>query len=170
LQRSRFWVVSTAMAGTGRDGDWWTHLPVAIKLTYMHGFLNGQTFSHQAFDRDIYTALLDPKTGRYDAKLNPGMITLQTAVHEEFKAGLNGVSPGQLIEGLYKLYGDYRNKRLEVADALDVVVRSISGSNDSQYESLLERYCPLPRDQCSVPPLRLPGSAERVARQRLHET
>ncbi len=133
-------VASTAIAGTDRSGDWWTHLTVADKVNVMVGFLDGQTFAHQAFNLSIYNALLDPKTGKYDPNRNPGIFALQTAVQDEFKREFNSVSPGQLIEGLDKLYADYRNKRVTVADALDVVVGSISGNTDAQYESLLEYY------------------------------
>lgn len=133
-------VTSTSTAGTGRSGDWWTHLSLADKVNYMQGFLDGQTFAHEEFNSSIYNALQDPKTGKYDPNRNLGILALQNAVQAEFKIELNGVSPGQLIEGLNKLYADYRNQRIEVADALDVVVRSISGSTDAQYESLLEFY------------------------------
>ena len=50
------------------------------------------------------------------------------------------MSPSQLIEGLDRLYADYKNQRIEVADALDEVVLSISGGTNAQYESLLEYY------------------------------
>jgi len=133
-------VFGSANAGTGRDGSWWPHLSLAEKVTYIVGFLDGQTFAHSRFNMNIFEALQDTKTGKHDPTRNPGIIALQTAAQDEFKSGFNGVSPEQLIKGLDKVYADYRDLRIEVADALDVVVKSISGSTDIQYESVLEFY------------------------------
>jgi hypothetical protein len=133
-------VFGSANAGTGRDGGWWPHLSLAEKVMYINGFLDGQTFAHTRFNMNIFEALQDPKTGKYDPSRNPGIIALQTVSQDEFKSGFNGVSPEQIIKGLDKVYADYRNLRIEVADALDVVVKSISGSTDLQYESVLEFY------------------------------
>ena len=133
-------VASAAIAGTGYSGDWWTHLSFDDKVHYLVGFLDGQTLAHRKFDSSIFHALQDPKTGQYDQNRNPGLIALQNAVQAEYKIDFNGVSPGQLIEGLNKLYADYRNLRIELADALDVVVLSISGGTDAQTEGLLEFY------------------------------
>jgi hypothetical protein len=50
---------------------------------------------------------------------------------------LNNTTNGQFVEGLEKLYSDYRNRRILVPDAAWIVALSISGMSDKDMEILL---------------------------------
>jgi hypothetical protein len=50
---------------------------------------------------------------------------------------LKNTTNSQFVDGLDKLYADYRNRRIMVLDAVWIAVQSISGMSDKDMEILL---------------------------------
>jgi hypothetical protein len=111
-----------------RDGNWWRVISLDQKHSYMVGFFDGLALGHNF----SYGNLKDK-----DSKPD---IAEQGRVMEAYDESYNllkNTTNGQFVEGLDKLYDDYRNRRIMVLDAAWIVVLSISGMPDKDMEILL---------------------------------
>jgi hypothetical protein len=77
------------------------------------------------------------QNGKYD----PGRAAIAKSIAKEAKdtqsSDFGDVTVGQLVGGLDKTYSDYRNLRIDVLQAIIVVVRSIQGASDDETEKFL---------------------------------
>jgi hypothetical protein len=111
-----------------RDGNWWRGVPPDHQLDYMVGFVDGLALGH-VFS---YWNLKD-----LDGKLDvAGGFRASKAYDESYRL-LEKTTNGQLVDGLSKVYGDYRNRQILVSDAVWIVVLGINGMSDKDMEVLL---------------------------------
>jgi len=60
--------------------------------------------------------------------------------YDESYSLLEKTTNGQLAEGLTKVYGDYRNRRILVSDMVWIVIMGINGMSDKDMQILLENH------------------------------
>jgi len=121
-------VRTAASQDVRRDGNWWMTISPVEKNFYMVGVFDGLALGHNF----SYWNLKD-KDGKPD-------IVAQGKVMDAYDGSYNllkNTTNGQFVEGLEKLYSDYRNRRILVPDAAWIVALSISGMSDKDMEILL---------------------------------
>jgi hypothetical protein len=111
-----------------RDGNWWRTIPPDQQLSYMVGFVDGLALGHDF----SYWSLKDQ-----DGKLDVTGGERASNAYDESYHLLEKTTNGQLVDGLTKVYGDYRNRRILVLDAVWIVVMGINGMSDKDMEVLL---------------------------------
>lgn len=52
----------------------------------------------------------------------------------------NNVTNGQIVDGLDSLYGDYRNRRIKIADAVWLIVNGIAGTPQKEIDVMIENW------------------------------
>lgn len=132
-------LVSAVEGAENRDGNWWNDLPANQKLAYAVGFLDGQDYAALMFAGAALYGMADPKTGKYDPNRAKIAKDIGKLANDQIKRDFGNVTNGQLVAGLDKIYADYRNMRIGVADAMIVVIRSIGGMSDDEVAKFLER-------------------------------
>jgi hypothetical protein len=53
---------------------------------------------------------------------------------------LSTVTTGQVVEGLDKLYVDYRNRSIRVSSGVWLVLNSINGKSDAEMQKMTESF------------------------------
>lgn len=134
-----FTFASIAYGAENRDGNWWNGLTVGQKLAYATGFLDGQTYAQWIIIGAELQGMADPKSGKFDAGRARTAKEVGQYASNAFKQDFSNVTNGQLAAGLDKIYADYRNLRIDVTNAMIVVVRSIGGMSDDDIEKFLEK-------------------------------
>jgi hypothetical protein len=99
------------------DGSWWTQQTAGFRLFYIMGFLDGMALGN-AFSLPDKAAQADRSP--LDARL---------VYKERTDRYFSKVTIGELSDGLDTFYRDVRNRSILLPDAIDVVVRSISGED-----------------------------------------
>ena len=122
----------------GRDGNTWGQLNASEKLNYVAGFFDGVEYGQVTYTGALLTAMADPKNGKFDAKRAEVAKAAGAQANQRLEKDFGGVTAGQLVAGLDKVYADYRNTRIGLGDALTVVIRSINGASDDSINQLLE--------------------------------
>ena len=102
-----------------RNGNWWISQAKEFKVAYVVGFFDGlqlgRKFSYWSTlsqdKKDVCVAKAIKSFDSYNSKY------------------LEGVTSGQLADGLDQFYSDYgyRNRRIEVNDGVWLVLNSIAG-------------------------------------------
>lgn len=121
------------------DGSWWNAKTKSQKIVYILGFVDGLVYTQKLFGTALMLAGADPQTDKWSP--DRALITEQAGkiannqIHRDF----SNTTAGQLMEGLDKIYSDYRNTGIQVQEAIIVVVRSIDGTSDDDIVKLLER-------------------------------
>jgi hypothetical protein len=128
----------TANADSIRNGNWWTQIPPIQKMSYTIGFMDGQIYAQLMFTAALLHGAGDPKTGKFDANRMDVAKEIERYTKVDFNRDFVNLTTGQLVAGLDKIYSDYRNMRIEVSDAVLVVLRSIEGMPDDEIEKLLQ--------------------------------
>lgn len=105
---------SQAAVQDRRDGNWWRELPVAGRVYYVIGILDGLETSERM---------------QREANLRPGLVVLR-----------GKATAGQLTEGLNRFYSDFRNRSVLVCDGFQVVWSATSGASEEQISDMTRRY------------------------------
>src|ERR1051325_2299741 len=100
---------------TRRDGNWWRTVRLEGKTSYMLGFFDGLILG-----RNFSTWNLKGKDGKLGIAEGSRVISS----FQEYYGLMKDASNNQFVDGLDKFYGDYRNRRIMVSDAVWIVVRS----------------------------------------------
>lgn len=120
-----------AQEQTRRDGNWWRTTSPEQQLSYMTGFVDGLALGHDF----SYWSLKD-QGGKPDVIGG----TRAMKAYDESYSLLEKTTNGQLAEGLTKVYGDYRNRRILVSDMVWIVIMGINGMSDKDMQILLENH------------------------------
>jgi hypothetical protein len=115
------------------DGTWWISLGTGERLAYLVGFYDGHVYARQMFDTAGIATSKSPEQLRI-------VVTAQTLAAKQMDRDLKNVLPVVLMDGLNKVYADYRNVRIEVKDAMYVVFRSMDGTSDDEVAKILEYH------------------------------
>lgn len=121
------------------DGGWWNHLTESQKVAYVVGFFDGQTYTEKLFDGALLMGQADPETKKWNVDRARIINQAGNIAFKQLEHDFGSVTAGQLMAGLDKIYADYRNTRIEVREAMIVVVRSMDGTSDDEITKLLER-------------------------------
>jgi hypothetical protein len=115
------------------DGFWWLEQSTVAKFGYISGYLDA---SDQALG--IIPALSQaakiPQTTEFSKLLTTNL-------------DFSNIAYGQFIEGLDKFFGDFRNKRIQVRDAISYVRSEVRGVDNKT----LERNLSILRKSASSP-------------------
>ena len=104
-------IASAAQADQAElNGNMWLTLSIGQKTFYTAGFLDGMSYG-----------------------IPYGGAALSRQTNKFVK-----ITPQQIIDGFDKLYADYRNRRIPMVFAMDVVIDSINGESDANTEKHLE--------------------------------
>ena len=126
-------VAASAQQDNNRtDGNAWTRLDYAAKLNYVGGVFDGMILGNHL----SYWAWTDAKGNLDSAKVVPATQSFSELTTKYF----SHVTAGQLISGLDAFYGDYRNRRIMLYDAIWLVVNEISGKSDAEMSKMIESY------------------------------
>lgn len=126
--------IGTAKASDVRDGGWWTGMSRIAKSAYVLGFFDGQDYASVVWDLSIaqvHTPFV-PERAKEDAEI-------EKRANGQIDRDFGNISAGKLVDGLDAVYGDYRNTRIRINDAMTIVVRSMDGTPDAEIQKLLER-------------------------------
>lgn len=126
-------------ATENRSGVWWNHLTADQKLVYIIGFFDGQTYATRLFDGALLSAQADPATNLWSPERAKILVEAEKMALKMITHDFGSVSADQMTIGLDKIYGDFRNTRIAVTEAIIVVVRSMDGTTDEEIVKLLER-------------------------------
>lgn len=122
-----------------RGGDWWSGLTEYQKQIFVIGFFDGQLYAERIFDGAMLLSEADPKTRQFSPNRARILGQAEDIAIKAIKHDFNNVNAGRLVQGLDKIYADYKNTRIQVVDAMVVVVRSMDGTSDEEIVKLLER-------------------------------
>lgn len=130
-----------SLEGPGkRDAYWWEKLRPMEKLAFVDGYAGAMTHAHVT-TRVIGSAIIEDT--REDSPCSSTKERAVTAFVGRAKADFDyfHITLGQLSDGLDKFYADFRNQRIEVYDAMDIIRQQIKGVDDSviQRQILLMR-------------------------------
>jgi hypothetical protein len=114
-----------------RDGNWWRTIITATKQAYTIGIWDGLPLG----ERFSYWNIRG-KDGKQDNAVAVRVIQS----FEEHEKLLSGITNGQVTDGLDSFYGDYRNRRILVFNAVWVVLNTISGKSEKEMETMIENF------------------------------
>ncbi|MFC5582897.1 hypothetical protein [Rhodanobacter terrae] len=116
---------------TQRDGNWWNQQSESFKIAYVVGFLDGMSY-----EDDLWKGSLMLAYPKFDPDGPAIKLTKFMDDHESREFG--NVTSGQIVDGLNKIYADYRNRRIDVVNAMTLVVRSMDGTPDAELRGYFE--------------------------------
>jgi hypothetical protein len=70
--------------------------------------------------------------------------TLSDAYDGVWARYLGGVTTGQICDGLNEFYKDYRNRRINIPNAVWIVLNMTSGKSDDEVRSMVEHFRKFP--------------------------
>jgi len=112
------------------NGNWWLKQETKNdKLTFLLGFVSGKYG-----ELEIILDLL-PKTNPY--KISRDSIIIFSAA--EFRQVQN-ISRLQIIDGLDSIYSDYKNRRIKILHAIEIVTKQINGFSEEEITKLLNKF------------------------------
>ena len=120
-------VTAPLLSQDQHDGNWWisdsNKGPDADlhQLMYVAGFIEGLNAGLGQLDVAIIGNHLNEKN-------NSCVMEVITA-YKKLSAYTDGVTMGQVWDGLNDFYKDYRNRSISVTSAIDLVLRQIKGEN-----------------------------------------
>jgi hypothetical protein len=113
---------------TRRDGNWWIDQDRTSKLKYVTGFYDGMNLGNKF----SYWGLDDPK-----GVVAEKVVGAYSAYSDKY---VSEVTNGQLVDGLDKFYGDFRNRRIEVMGAIWLVLNEIAGTPEVEMQKMIENW------------------------------
>jgi len=113
---------------TRRDGNWWRAQDEHSKIDYVLGFVDG---AELGFQLTFYTIDASQKS----VKCAGAASQSYNAQADKF---LSQVTVGQIKDGLNDLYEDYRNRRIETARSVWIVLNGIAGMPRAEMEKMIE--------------------------------
>lgn len=120
------------------DGRWWKLLNQGEKGVYVAGFIDGTTYSVSLLTAATFSAMADPKTGKFNAERAEVAKATALGTTQALKDNLGNLTQEQVVLGLDAIYSDYRNQGISVADCAYVVIYAIKGGNEADVNRLLE--------------------------------
>ena len=136
--------VSLAGAAEPQDGNWWNAQPRALQVYWAIGFLDGVTVGYDS-SRSLMAIVGNPVTSALppncDASCLADLFKLHSYLENIIRVReqeYDGISAGEIADGLNHIYSDYRNRRINILDAAVVVVYSIKGASEEQMQRRLE--------------------------------
>jgi hypothetical protein len=122
----------------------WLDFTNPQKLFYVVGFLDGTDFATTDFVGRIVVHLMssEGKLKDCDEKCATSVVGWATKLKDDVidKPSMRGPTVDQLVAGIDKVYADFRNRRIPIVDAMEVVMEGIKGSSDSEIEKRLEYF------------------------------
>jgi hypothetical protein len=150
-------VFSTIIAATCNgaeievDGNWWNSQPPAQRLSWLGGFMIGRNEEARLTLLLMSGAKFAINVPNCDQHCYANIYTYQLRLAkmvEDAARYYNGITVGQIADGLSTMFNDYRNRQIRLRYAVAIVEDSIKGSTDEQIQGRLEalrRGCP---DRC----------------------
>jgi hypothetical protein len=137
LQRILILVIALALSlpavaeATGRrDGNFWRGSTAHDKTVYVTGFFDGMTFGGRLSSWSMNLA-------RPDVHAEIKVLASYDAMADYYFGHVTAI---QLADGLDKFYEDYRNRNIQIYDAIWLVANSISGKSDAEMQTLIENF------------------------------
>lgn len=124
-----------------RDGNWWNVQSNSDQITYLIGFIDGLDAGYESARGAVATAA--GTIPSCDDKSCGTMIAMNRHDDSEIEKDehrYDGITVGQLADGLSKIFADYRNRNILVSNAEVVAVEAIHGSADAQISLRLEYF------------------------------
>jgi hypothetical protein len=113
-----------------RDGNWWMTQSEVVKLNYVVGFFDGMQLG-----RDFsYWGIID------ENKNDPAVSQVGSSFSKYTKKYMSNVTSSQLVDGLDKFYGDYRNRRIRVEAGVWLVVNGIAGTPEGDIQKMIDSW------------------------------
>lgn len=106
------------------DGYWWESLKVLERLVFVAGYTQA-TSRWSAFLKGSIFVNVSPSEGQALSKY-----TKWLADHMDF----GRVSVRQVTDGVDRFYADFRNKGIDIDDAMDIVRQQLQGVSDAEIE------------------------------------
>jgi hypothetical protein len=113
-----------------RDGNWWNNLDNNSKYDYIVGFFDGMDLGNLF----SYWGISD--IDKHDDCVS----SIIESYNEYSRIYFKNVSNIQLVDGLNEFYSDYRNRKIKIAGAIWLVVNSISGKPNDEFEKMIESW------------------------------
>ena len=109
-----------------RDGNWWRGHDRQTKVAFVTGFFDGMALGNKfSYWRQANAASSAEATKSYNAMV---------------AQYLSNVTSGQLVDGLEGFYGDFRNRRIRIDNAVWLVLNQIDGMPAAKFEELVENW------------------------------
>jgi hypothetical protein len=118
-----------------RDGNWWEHQSDTGRTFYVLGMLDGMPIGRDFSVWKYGAAGRAPTPEETDA-----IDKAQLAYSEAVVKFLSNVTVKQLMDGLTTFYADYKNRRIETANAMFLVLMAISGVPQQQLDTATETF------------------------------
>lgn len=123
------------------DGNWWVAQPQHDQLTYLLGFTDGLGVGYEdSSDALAVSAVSIPKCDEKTCNQLIAMNRQDDSEIEKRHQRLREITIGQILDGLNKIFSDYRNRIIRVSIAEGVVIEAIRGSTDAEIEQRLEYF------------------------------
>jgi hypothetical protein len=110
------------------NGTYWNGMPVMQRLGFIQGYSHGYD---QGLTDGKWIAI-----GVLDHKL-AGPNT-PTAIEAESPTSPDGITVGQLVEGVDLCYKDFRNTQLPISACVQWAVMGVKGRSDAERETVLQ--------------------------------
>ncbi len=117
-----------------RDGNWWNQQSESFKIAYVVGFLDGRTYETRRWTSGFEATLGE----KFDANQVKWMNNFFKIMNDADVRDFGNVTVGQLIDGLNNIFSDYKNRRIEVQNAMTLVIRSMDGTPDAELKSYFD--------------------------------
>jgi hypothetical protein len=111
-----------------RDGNWWSQIDGAEKNAYMVGFFDGLVLGEK-FSYWGKNGMADPS---YSDKVKESF--------DQYYNLMKHTTNDQFTDGINVFYRDYRNRRIEVSDAVWIVLNTIVGKTDKEIQVMTENF------------------------------
>lgn len=121
--------VSYHAADSRRDGNWWTNLDKSSKSIYVTGFFDGMELGHNF-----------SYWGNMQESERSSASSAVKSYHEYSKKYLSNVTNIQIVDGLNVFYSDFRNRKIQIFNAIWLVVQQIAGVPDEEMQKMLESW------------------------------
>src|SRR5215472_11231405 len=119
-----------------RNGYWWTDSSLQFKLGFVAGYASAMG---EAADIAGFECIAKKNGGTLPAKVPPNEV-LDACISSPAVARFDfqKITRGQLQEGLDAFYGDFRNKAIDIGDAIWYVRDQLKGKTAAELEKELE--------------------------------
>ena len=105
-----------------RDGNWWNRQTAGFRLFYVLGFIDGMALGH-AF------SVPDAPASAGAGRVHDPVVAAQRTYKERSERYFSNITAGQIADSLDDFYRDARNRSVLLADAFDIVLRSLKGED-----------------------------------------
>lgn len=138
------------------DGIDWRDSSALYKIGFVSGFIGGSNYIIEAF---AYFPEYDEEKAKIISKKFSNLVSNKQNDKQAFsvndlrlwsqnmaknrsislkKYGVYSITTGQIVEGLDKLYEDFKNRRIKIQDAIYVVKKQIRGATEEEVEGILQ--------------------------------